>query len=121
MSINCHFVPNCIILGPHRGVPNELMRRNNQTAHVEPQMVPEPSDAVQQFESLGGHLNVFSPFGDDPLRDRADLITQREAEFFARYPNFGPFFHGVVNGDHSLFKSGLLFFIQISNRLRALL
>ena len=79
MSINCHFVPNCIILEPHSGVPNQLMRRNNQTAHVEPQMVPELSDAVQQ-------------------------LPKEKLIFSAQYPDFGPFFHSVVNGDHSSFK-----------------
>ena len=109
----------CFFLGPHRGVPNELMRRNDQTVQVDPRMLPEPSDAVEQFESFGGHLTLFSPFGEDPLQDRDDLVSQREADFLTQYPDFGPFFYSVVNGDYTLFRSGLLFLIQVSKRLEA--
>lgn len=113
------FVLRTFIPGPRRGVPNELMQRDNQAVQIEPRFVPEPSDAVEQFESLGGHLTLFSPFGDDPLKDRADLISQRETEYFAHYPDFGPIFHGVVNGDHNPFRCGLLFLIQLSKRLES--
>jgi len=54
-------------------VPNELMTRNDQTVQVDPQMLPEPSDAVEQFESFGGHLTLFSTFGEDPLQDREEM------------------------------------------------
>ena len=95
------------------------MQRNNQTVQVDARLVPEPSDAVQHFESFGGHLTLFSPFGEDPLADRDDLVSQREADFFARYPDFGPFFYSVVNGDYTLFRAGLLFLIQVSKGLEA--
>ena len=62
-------------VGPCWHVPNELMRRNDQAARVEPQLAPEPRDAVQHFESLGGCLTLFSLFGKDPLKDRGDLIV----------------------------------------------
>ena len=58
-------------------------------------------------KSLGGHLNLFSPLGEDPLKDRADLICQREAEFFRQYPDFGLVFHSVIDGDCALFRYGL--------------
>ena len=76
---NGHFVLNYFILGPRRGVPNELIRSNDQAVRVEPQLVPEPRDAIQHFESLGGHLTLFSPFGEDPLKDRGDLISERQS------------------------------------------
>ena len=97
------------------------MRRNDRTVRVDSSLVPEPRDAVAQFESLGGHLTLFSPFGEDPLKDRADLISQRETEYFVQYPDFGPIFHTLVNGDSNLFRCGLLLLIQVSKRLESLL
>ena len=104
------------LLGRH-GSPDDSMRRNNQAARITPSLLPEPEDAVQQYEASGGHLTIFSSFGEDPLRDRLDLVNQREAEFLKKYPDFGGFFYHVVNGDHSLFREGLLFLIDISKHL----
>ena len=89
-------------------MPNDLTRRNDRAVRVEPRLVPEPRDAVQEFESLGGHLTLFSPFGEDPLKDRVDLISQRDAKYFARYPDFGPIFHSLIEGGYNLFGCGLL-------------
>ena len=109
-----------IHVGANRGVPNELMRNNN-AALIDPRLLPDRDDAVQRFESFGGHLTLFSPFGYDPLEDRPDLISQRETEFYRRYPDFGPFFYTVVNGDYLLFHQGLLFLIDISKCLESCL
>ena len=61
-------------------------------------------------------LTLFSAFGRDPLEDREDLIKARE-DFFRKYPDFGCFCYTVVNNDYSLFREGLLFFIDVSKRL----
>ena len=45
---------------------------------LDPALIPEPQNAVQQFEAHGGHLTLFSAFGRDPLEDREDLIKARE-------------------------------------------
>ena len=103
--------------GGRRGVPNQLMHRNNQVMPLDPALVPEPEDAVQQFEAHGGHLTLFSAFGRDPLEDREDLIKAREEDFYRKYPDFGCFFYTVVNNDYALFREGLLFFIDVSKRL----
>ncbi len=102
--------------GARRGVPNELMRRNNQVMAVDPMVVPEPEDTVQQFEVHGVHLTLFSPFGRDPFRERDDLVKLRKEEFHRQYPDFGHFYT-VVNDDHSWFREGLLFLIDVSKRL----
>jgi len=94
------------------------MRRNSQTVPVDPQLLPEPDNAIQQFELYGGHLTLFSPFGRDPLRDRADLFSQREAEISEHYLDFGQFLCTVVNSDYSFFR-GLLYLIEISHRLES--
>ena len=75
-----------------------------------PCMVPEPDDAVQQFEMHGGHLTLFSAFGRDPLEDREDLIKARKEDFCRKYPEFGCFFYMVVNNDYSLFHEGLVLY-----------
>ncbi len=50
---------------------------------------------------------AFTSFGDDPLKNNIQLVTQREAEFHARYPDFNNF---LVNGN--LFSEGVLFLID---------
>lgn len=85
------------------------------------QLLPDVQDAIQNMESQGSRLTMFSPFGRDPLKDREDLISQRKATFFARYPNFGPFFYNAVNGDYTTFRQGLLYLIDISRQLELLL
>jgi len=100
-----------------KGIPNVLMDRKNRTAKVDPAMIPSVQDAVQQYESLGGTLTTFSPFGIDPLESNAHLRQMRHDLFFAKYPTFDPFFHGVVNNQDSLFRQGLVYFIQITERL----
>lgn len=97
------------------------MKRNNQAVQLDPLLLPNPDVAVQQFESFGGHLTLFSPFGHDPLQNRQDLVGQREAEFQSRHPDFGVFFYTVVNGDYSIFRDGLVTLIDISKCLELLL
>ena len=42
------------LIDAHRGIPNELMRRNSQVVPVDPHLLPEPDVAIQEFESFGG-------------------------------------------------------------------
>lgn len=93
------------------------MRRNNQAVILDPQVIKDPSTLLEEYTALGGNITLFSPFGKDPLKGRPDLVTKREASFFERYTNFENFFYTVVNGDFSLFREGLLFFIDVTNRL----
>lgn len=104
-----------------RGVPNRLMDGNNQAKLIDGSLIVESTVAVNQFEGLGGRITSFSPFGEDPLRNNAQLVTQREAEFHERYPDFSNFFYTVVNGDCSLFREGILFIIDVSKRLQTLI
>lgn len=103
--------------GPRRGIPNVVMHRNNQTTQIDPSFLPEAEDALQLFEANGGHITVFSPFGEDPLASHPDLAEERESTFLEYFPDFGPFFHTVVNGNTLLFSDGLLCFIHISKQL----
>lgn len=85
--------------------------------NVDSRMVPDTSDAVQQYESHGGHLTLYGTFGHDPLNVREDLVQQRESIFRENFPDFGPFFYGVVNNDDSFFRQGLLYLIELSRQL----
>uniref|UniRef100_A0A1X7UTI5 Uncharacterized protein n=1 Tax=Amphimedon queenslandica TaxID=400682 RepID=A0A1X7UTI5_AMPQE len=99
------------------GTPNEIMRRANMTAYVQPSVLPETEDAVREMESLGSNLTYFSGFGIDPLQGQVHLIEERDRLFRQRYPDFGPFFHSVVNRDFHHFQQGLLFFIDKTRNL----
>lgn len=103
--------------GHERGIPNELMKRENHALSIELQLLLQTSDAVEQFESHGGTLTTFSEFGHDPLSERSDLIQQRETKFHEHYTDFGQFFYSSVNGDNSIFRQGLLYFIETSTQL----
>ncbi|XP_019852586.1 PREDICTED: uncharacterized protein LOC109582357 [Amphimedon queenslandica] len=103
--------------GRKNGTPNEIMRRANMTAYVQPSVLPETEDAVREMESLGSNLTYFSGFGIDPLQGQVHLIEERDRLFRQRYPDFGPFFHSVVNRDFHHFQQGLLFFIDKTRNL----
>ena len=45
------------------------------------------------------------------------MQQEREVQFYRQYPDFGPFFYNVVNGDYTLFREGLLFFLDINIQL----
>ena len=60
----CHVTLTCLyenllsFPGGRGGVSNQLMHRNNQVMSLDTALVPEPEDAVQQFEAHGGHLTL---------------------------------------------------------------
>ena len=104
-------------IGANRGIPNTLMRRNNQTVQINFSLVLDPEEVVEQFELHGGSITEFSPFGQDPLEGHEDLLQEREHNFTDHYTDLGPLFHTVVNGDYRLFHEGLLYLIDISKQL----
>ena len=105
-------VYSVVFLGRSRGVPNRLMAANNHARHISDHSILDVDSAIQQFENLGGHITTFHSFGEDPLKSNSQLVTRREAEFQARYPDF-------VNGNFSLFREGVLFLIRLSRQLQA--
>lgn len=90
---------------------------NNQTVAVPPHLIKEPVEVLEDYESIGGSITVFSPFGNDPLSSRPNLISRRDEVFYELYPTFDSIFYTVVNGDFTLFREGLLLLITISNAL----
>ena len=93
------------------------MLESNMAQMIDPNAIPDGQSALQRFESIGGHITIFTPFGEDPLATNPSLITQRETEFFRLYQDLSPAFHSLVNGDYYLFREGLLCLIDISKRL----
>ena len=89
------------------------MHTHNQVMPVDPSLVSDPEEAVQWFESHGGHLTLFSPFGQDPLKDRDDLMRASDKDFYDKYPDFERFLSSVVNDDYNLFREGILFFTEV--------
>ena len=100
-------------------VPRRAVENCNLVIHIEADAIPEPDTAVQQFHMTGAQLTIFNCFGEDPLQPYPALVAQREAEFFSCYANFSSFFHTVVNSDYTLFREGVLCFLEISRRLCA--
>lgn len=95
------------------------MDSNNQVAQLNTTDVPSPNEALQEFQNHGGHITIFNTFGHDPLGQRPDLVREREERFYQYYPQFDDIFHTTVNGDYSLFRSGILFIIDVSKQLEA--
>ena len=93
------------------------MDSNNQVAETSSINIPSPNEALQEFQNHGGHITTFNSFGHDPLSQRPDLMREREERFHQQYPNFNEIFHTTVNGDYSLFRSGILYIIDISKQL----
>ena len=91
------------------------MMENNQTVAVHPQLIKEPVDILKDYENIGGSITVFSPFGNDPLNGKPNLITRRDEDFMS--PAFNQTFHTMVNGDFTLFRRGLLLLISITSSL----
>ena len=96
---------------------NRLRLENNHTVQIDHTLIPDFESAVAEFEGTGGQLTVLSSFGEDPLQRNPNLVAQKEAEFYGRYPDFSQFFHNAVNGDYFLFREGILFLINISKTL----
>ena len=81
-------------------------------AVLDPSVVPEVDDAVREMESLGSRLTQFSGFGIDPFQGEPALVEEREYLFKQAYPDFGVFFHSVVNMTTFHFNKVYSFFIE---------
>ena len=55
-----------------------------------------------------------APLGRTLLKRDLTCLAKGRPLFLERYPDFGPFFHSAVNTDFTLFRDGLLYFIDVS-------
>ena len=92
------------------------MEENNRAKTVAPHKVPTADEAVQLYEQDGGTLTLFGDFGVDPLGELDDEGKRQERVrlFAQRFPSFELLFHRLVNGNSSLFKEAILYFMQIT-------
>ena len=94
-----------------------MMAQNNQSKQIDNSLVPTVDEAGRLYEANGGHLTLFNEFGRDPLTGNGDLITIRMERFYEQWPSFDNIFHGIVNNTITMFRDGLLCFIDISMQL----
>jgi len=87
--------------GARGAVPIRMMLDNSQAVMINADQLPDAEAAVADFEGNGGHLTIFSTFGDDPLQQNPPLIAQRESEFSYFFPDFSEIFHTVVTITYS--------------------
>ena len=90
--------------------------KNSFTSMVDITLLPTPEQAVQEYESAGGSLTLSNKFGTDPLQNNTLLKHQRESEV-SSHLNFDDIFKNVVNGNQQPFVMGLLYFINVTDRL----
>ena len=81
------------------GIPNQKAREKH-TSLLDPSLVLSPQNTVSEFESSGGHLQLFSKFGQDPLFERPDLQQMHQVAFDEKYPHLEPVYHRIVNFDY---------------------
>ena len=93
------------------------MQLDNRLSPLDPLVVPTVDEAVSPFHSAGGRLTLFSNFGADPLYGMNELCELRLKTFTSRYKDFASIFHAICNGDESLFRSALLYFMDITKRM----
>ena len=93
------------------------MTKNNRAAVVPSSALPTADEAVDAYERAGGRLTHFPNFGHDPLDGYDNLQNARYSGFVSKYPNFESIFSYVANGNDTLFRSGLLYFISLTFRL----
>ena len=93
------------------------MANNYQAKGVPPSVVPSKNEAVTAFQAAGGHLTLFSTYGEDPLAADPQKYLMRTQAFESRYPDLSRIFSDLVNGEESLFRSALLFYIDITTRM----
>ena len=63
------------VLAPRRGIstkgiPNIMMRRNNQAIKINDQLIKDPIALLEEYRHIGGNITLFSPFGEDPLKNQ---------------------------------------------------
>lgn len=83
-------------------------------------LFPEGSDAVSQFQGIGGRLTLFTLFGFDPLSDRMDLFRERDRQFCVHFPDISQVFHSICNDNCIPFQDCLKLFISLTEQLTPL-
>ncbi|MDA8002508.1 MAG: hypothetical protein MPL62_14615 [Alphaproteobacteria bacterium] len=91
------------------------MQEKNSVAKVPDRIVLTPDEAISRYHTMGGQLKLVPVFGTDPLSPSHKII--RQEEFSRKYPECQQIFQAAANGDESLFRDGLKYFMSITQRL----
>lgn len=59
---------------------------------IDATLVPDTDDAVEMYQSHGGHIICKNQFGHDPLGTREDLMKLERKEFMTNTPALNQFF-----------------------------
>lgn len=99
-----------------RGIPNILMRSDNRSKLIDPQLLPSVRVATEQYNAHGGTISEPCSFGSDPLEHSDTKKSIRYETFCSRY-SFKSLFCDVSNDCGSSFKEALCYFIDVTYRL----
>ncbi len=111
------------ISGRRRGemsthVPNRSFRNSNHIVMLDQRYLPNPPEAVRLYEQeTGGRISEESGFGLDPIGTDANKCLIRKQAFFDRYPSFEDIFNNFINSNSVMFRSALLYYIDMTYRL----
>ena len=73
--------------------------------------IPTRDEAVSLFETSGGNLTRPSTYGADPLSGSPERMARRQNFFDKRFPSLKDIYGSLVNGDASMFKNAVKFYI----------
>jgi hypothetical protein len=99
-----------------RGIPNVLMRLDNRSKKIDPQLLPSVRAAIEEYSDHGGTISEPCSFGTDPLGSNDVKKGIRYQTFCSRY-SFKSLFCDVSNGCGSSFKEALCYLIDVTYRL----
>ena len=100
-----------------KGIPIELSHFSG-TVSVTNSDIPTTDIAVQDYEqNQGGPLVHFSSFGDDPLKERLDLVTLRDQHFANTVGTYDAIFNDVVSGEGDHLCLAITVFDSLTKRL----
>ena len=114
---NSHRIP-----GPNGGIPNVLARSTNRVTCLNPANIPSTVDVVASHEQRSGNtLARTSCFGRDPLCGHDHLQQLRDRDFSSQYPDMQLLFQGLLHGNPHLFRSAIVYHIQLTHNFSCLL
>ena len=104
-----------------KGIPNQL-RNFSEVITVSSSILPTTELAVQEYEHhVGGTLAYSSPFGNDLLKDKPDLLLLRDQHFASSVGGYDDIYSDVVSGEGRLLQYAITTFNSLTQRLTQLI
>ena len=102
--------------GKKRGIPDQLMAKNNRAMKINCQVLPRTPEAVEMYTREGGSLSEPATFGVDPLVSDARKQALRLQSFTSSY-SFESLFYEVSNNNGEPFVKAFKHLVNITSRL----